>query len=453
MVSIKFRTIEDFRKNGRAGPQVSGIHSGNAGDVIYALPAVRALGIRHLILNVYRDPDPLRKLTERNARALAPLLLAQDYLDRVTLVTAGVPLESVDAGCIDVDYVLDRFRNEDTEHVHLMYAHAHAVHADIDASAPFLGVPVETPEPEASEVVLALTPRYRGLTDEFLRDLMLYFDDILILAIPDEWRSVAGIPGRVRRCADFLEMARLIQQAGVFIGNPGLASAIAEGLKAPRIIDLPLDFPNAFPIGPNGYVLPGGRGEFVDIVQRLCGGRPRLASLYSDLLRSLDRQASENRELRHGMGAGSSHPPARDRLPLIGEIDSGPITLDGGVCTRLAPEENGVFLHPGLQETAPPRARFESLRLAGHNCFEADLSIDHPESAPVCFQFHLRDENGLTIQESTRQVQPAEPVHWQVTFPRTFSTASLELSTVLAPGSESPNFAWAWVRNPLLRVI
>ena len=141
------------------------------------------------------------------------------------------------------------------------------------------------------------------------------------------------------------------------------------------------------------------------------------------------------------------------RLPLIGEIDSGPITLDGGAWTRLAPEQNGVFLHPGPKETAPPRARFGGLRLAGHNCFEADLSVDHPESAPVCFLFHLRDENGQTIQESTREVQPAETVRWQVTFPRTFSTASLELSTVMAPGSESPNFAWAWVRNPQFRVI
>jgi hypothetical protein len=451
MVSIKFRTIEDFPKSGRAAAPVSGIHSGNAGDIIYSLPSVRALGIRHLILNVYRDPDPLRRLTERNARALAPLLLAQEYVDRVTLVTAGVPLESVDPKCIDVDYVLDRFRNEDAGHVHLMQAHANALHAEIDANAPFLHVPAGTPE--ASEVVLALTPRYRALTDEFLRDLMLYFDDILILAIPDEWRSVAGIPGRVRQCADFLEMARLIQQAGVFIGSPSLASAIAEGLKAPRIVDLPLEFPNAFPIGPNGYVLPGGRAEFVDIVQRLCGGRPRMASLYSDLLRSLEAQASENRGLRCAMGAGSWHAPVGSLLPLIGESSAGPITLDGAGWTKLAPEENGIFLHPGPPESAPPRARLEILRLAGHNCFEADLSVDHPDSAPVCFMFHLRDENGVTIRESTREVQPAEPVHWQVTFPRTFSPVRLELSTVLAPGSASPNFAWAWVRNPRLRVI
>lgn len=92
MVSIKFKTIEDFRKDGAAERPVSGIHSGNAGDVIYSLPTVQKLGIRHLILNVYRDPNPLRSLTEQNARALVPLLLAQEYLDRVTLVSAGVPL-------------------------------------------------------------------------------------------------------------------------------------------------------------------------------------------------------------------------------------------------------------------------------------------------------------------------------------------------------------------------
>ncbi len=451
MVSIKFRTIEDFRKSDGATPQVSGIHSGNSGDVIYSLPSVRAIGIRHLILNVYRDPNPLRNMTEQNARALVPLLLAQDYLDRVTLVSAGVPLESVDPECIDVDYVLDRFRNQDALRVHLMHAHAQAVHADIDANTPFLRVPVETQE--VSEVVLALTPRYRALTDEFLRDLMLYFDDILILTIPNEWRSVAGISGRVRRCADFLEMAQLIQQAAVFIGNPSLASAIAEGLKAPRIIDLPLDVPNAFPLGPRGYVLPTGRTEFVDIVQRLCGDRPRLASLYSDLLRSIASKPSENREPPFGIGTNVQFPAVPDPFPLITGTNPSQITVEGGVSASLYPKENGVFLHPGPPGAAPPHALFEGLRLAGHNCFQADLSVDHPESAAVWFLFHLRDENGLTIQESTREVQPAKPVHWLVTFPRNFSTASLELSTVLAPDAVSPDFAWAWVRNPQLRVI
>lgn len=443
MVSIKFRTIDDFRKAGVAASQVSGIHSGNAGDVLYSLPAVRSLGIRHLILNVYRDPNPLRHLTEENARQLAPLLLAQDYLDRVTLVSAGVPLESVDPECIDVDYVLDRFRNQDALHIHLMHAHAQAMHAEIEANAPFLQVPAG--EFEANEVVLALTPRYRILTDEFLRDLMLYFDDILILAIPGEWRSLAGIPGRIRKCADYLEMAQVIQKARVFIGNPGLAAAIAEGLKAPRVIDLPIEPCNAFPIGPKGYVLPAGRAEFVAIVHRLCGDRPRLASLYSDLLRALASQTSGSSEPRHETEAGA--------LSLIGAVDAAHITLEGGGWTRLSAEENGVFLHPGPQENAPARALFDGLRLEGHNCFQADLCVDHPESAPVRFQFHLRDENGVTIQESTRDVAPVTPVRWQVTFPRNFSTASVELLTSMAPGSQTPNFAWAWVRNPQLRMI
>jgi len=431
MVSIKFKTIEDFGATGPAAPQVSGIHSGNAGDVIYSLPSVRALGIRHLFLHVYRDPNPLRHLTEENARALVPLLLAQDYIDRVTLVSAGVPLESVDPECIDVDYVLDRFRTQDALHFHLMHAHSRAVRAEIDANCPFLRVPEGAPE--AGEVVLALTPRYRTLTEEFLRDLMLYFDDIVILAIPEEWRSVSGIPGRVRKCADYLEMARLIRQARVFIGNPGLASAIAEGLKAPRIVDLPLEPVNAFPLGPNGYVLPAGHAEFVDILQRLCGDRPRVASLYSDLLQSVAAESS--------------------RLPLIGAVDPSRITLEGGGWTKLAPEEKGVFLHPGPLEAPPARVLFEGIELTGHNCLQADLSVEHAESAPVRFSFHLRDASGETIHQSTREVQPAESVHWRVTFPRTFSRSSLEIATSLAAGAESPDYAWAWVRNPQLRVI
>ena len=435
MVSIKFKTIDDFCKQDRDAALVTGIHSGNPGDVIYSLPSVRALGIRHILLNVYRDPNPFRRLTEEHARALAPLLLAQDYIDRVTLVSAGVPLDVVDPACIDVDYVLDRFRVEDARHHHLMHAHAAALHAAIDANAPFLAVPAGSPP--ANEVVVAFTPRYRALDEEFVRELTLYFDEILILSIPEEWRSVAGIPGRVCKCADYLEMAQIIAQSRIFIGNPGLASAIAEGLKAPRIVDLPVEPCNAFPIGPNGYVLPAGRREFVEIVHRVCGDLPRVASLYGDLLRSVEAQTSQS----------------RDRLPLIGGTAAPRVRLEGGVLTRISREEHAVLLHPGPSETPPARAIFDTLQLSGHNCFQASLSVEHPQSAPIEFRIRICGESGTLLQESARQVQPAESVHWQVTFPRTFGPASLELSTVLAPGAESPDFAWAWIRNPQLRVI
>jgi hypothetical protein len=65
----------------------------------------------------------------------------------------------------------------------------------------------------------------------------------------------------------------------------------------------------------------------------------------------------------------------------------------------------------------------------------------------------LRDEQGATIHRSMQEVQPAESVHWHVTFPCSFGKASLEIATFLGPGAESPNYAWAWVRNPQLRVI
>lgn len=231
MISISFRTLLDRTKENSitSTPTKSGIHSGNGGDILYSLPAVKALGIRHLILNVYRGPDPNRKLTAEMAAGLVPLLLAQGYIDRVTVVSAGVPLERVDPDCIEVDYISIAFEQDFTQ-MHLMHAHARALGVDIDPNEPFLAIPPAAAHGDY-ELTVPLTPRYRALTDEFVRELALYFDRILAISIPDEWRSVSGFDA-VRKCNDFLELAELIQHSRLFIGNPSLASAIAEGLKS-----------------------------------------------------------------------------------------------------------------------------------------------------------------------------------------------------------------------------
>lgn len=77
--------------------------SGDLGDCIYAMPAVRALGITHLYLNVnpkykYRKIGET-KFNERGALALMPLLESQPYIDKVELYEGQ-----------RVDYNLDLFR-------------------------------------------------------------------------------------------------------------------------------------------------------------------------------------------------------------------------------------------------------------------------------------------------------------------------------------------------------
>ncbi len=85
-----FTLIERFGTDtgGRAA-----VHSGNMGDIIHALPAVRELGISRLVLNIVNDP-PLggRALSIGGARFLVPLLLAQPGITCVDIVRVPVSL-------------------------------------------------------------------------------------------------------------------------------------------------------------------------------------------------------------------------------------------------------------------------------------------------------------------------------------------------------------------------
>jgi hypothetical protein len=414
--------------------------------------------VRHLILNVYRAPDPNRKLTEDMATGLVPLLLAQDYIDRVTVVTAGVPLEGVDPECIAVDCILDRFRNSDFTHTHLMHAHARALGVEIDPNQPFLTVPAGDSSARP-DVVLSLTPRYRALTDEFVRELGLYFENIVAVGLPEEWRAVAGFDARVRKCGDFLELARLIHAAPLFIGNPSLSSAIAEGLKVPRIIDLP-SVANAFPIGPRGYILPTRRADFFDIVHHVCPDNLPIRALYADLNGSLQQLKAENDKLRRVAEWAATclkevQPKVathvRDVLPLMREAQRGRVALGGGAETRLEPENQAIFLHPGPPGSPEAKARFTRVEIAGYNAFESDIHLSNEQAEPVCFLFRLYGTAGDLILENSREITGATKAHWRLEFPPIYAEATVELATRMGESASSEEFAWARFINPELR--
>ena len=275
MISIAFETLFDTNTEGSGQELTSGIHSGNAGDLIFSLPTVRALSIKHLILNVHSSTQQYRAFSEETTRNLVPLLMHQEYIERVSIVRCGLKLEGLDPALINVDFNLDDFRNQDLSQLHLMAAHARAFKVEIDPNVPFLSVPDQEGHPEPSDdVIMSFTPRYRVLSDEFVRALVPHFNfrRALIVGIPGEWREIAGIPGTVRKCKDLLEMACLIKRSGLFMGNQSLPAAIAEGLKAPRILDIP-QFSNAFPIGPLGFVFPVTIGELTMVVRYIQDGR------------------------------------------------------------------------------------------------------------------------------------------------------------------------------------
>ncbi len=226
-------------------------HSGNAGDLIYALPAMKALshgrGAKLFLklgapINCWSEKEhPLGKsgLNPEMANCLMPLLYQQTWLSSVQ-IHKDEP----------VDYDLDIFRQlpnfrADRGSIPHWYFWLFGVSSDL--SQPWVEIP--PPSVSGSKMVLARSARYHnpGLNYSFLRAM----GEIDFVGTQAEFREMLRILPRLRHveCEDFLQLARVIKSARLFIGNQSLPFALAEAMKAPRILEVYPPSPNVIPTG------------------------------------------------------------------------------------------------------------------------------------------------------------------------------------------------------------
>ena len=228
-------------------------HSGNAGDIIYSLPAVKALADGRpasLYLQLDQPADytgrehPLGnvKLNKFMAQGLFPLLRTQPYLSEVEIYSGQT-----------IDFDLDDFRNlpiaTDRGHIARWYFWVYGVTSDL--TVPWLDVPkLDTP---AKAIVLARSQRYRngGLDFRFLNEMGL----IRFVGTRGEFEEMRQMLPQLEyvECTDFLQLARVIKSARFFIGNQSFPYSIAEAMKVPRVLEGCRICPNVIPDGANGF--------------------------------------------------------------------------------------------------------------------------------------------------------------------------------------------------------
>ena len=230
--------------------------SGSIGDLFYALPSVEAFSAHDtvdLLLTTgqhqtYSEPHPLGnvRLTPEWAEAVAPLLRAQPYVNSVEVLPHEAMRTKRFAGCPVLD--LDAFRlmglTYDEGPAQRWFLWLLGLHADL--SKPCLKV---EPSAELKDVfVISRTSRNHNPTIDLrgLAGLPLVF-----VGLPEEHAAFRvlcpGIP--YRPTADWLELARLIAGSRGVIANQGAVFALAECLKVPRLLEVPLVHANVYPIG------------------------------------------------------------------------------------------------------------------------------------------------------------------------------------------------------------
>jgi hypothetical protein len=207
-------------------------HSGDIGDLIAALAAVKARGGGRLIL--YPHECTGRRMTPARAKSLEPLLRGQSYLESVEWRESGEGL------------ILDGWRNHYRNGLNL---------ADMVAS--WLGVPHYPRERpwltvpsvrRAARVVVGRSPRYQNwnFVPAWKRAWQEYHLDAVFVGTPEEHRDFCTYVGPLPYLPadDHLALAEVIAGAELCLFNQTGNFWLAEALKVPVVLEACLGLPN-----------------------------------------------------------------------------------------------------------------------------------------------------------------------------------------------------------------
>ncbi len=206
-------------------------HSGRLGDLVYALPAVKALGGGRL----YLDTGAVEGFSDGQAAQAIPLLETQPY------ITSG----SIRHGEV-VDYDLDRFRIAASSHTNLARAHLAAFDLDLAlCESPWLESD-GLGEAEAFEVVFARCLRRHEVLGFWQRAYELFGREAVFVGTPEEHGEFEARFGPIPYAPtpDLKALAALIDRCGLFAGSQSCPYAIAEALGKSCILEVDEDSPN-----------------------------------------------------------------------------------------------------------------------------------------------------------------------------------------------------------------
>ncbi len=226
-------------------------HAGDRGDLIYALPAIRAAGGGEIVINAWVPGNGFTRPAAKPLvlfHGLRRLLQHQPYLD-------GVRVDDLAADGVN----LNAFRGMPglgSQNIAEMYCELLGVDPAVIHRRWLFVV-----EPEAvAEVVIHRSLHHHGRGFPWRRIRDAYHGRAVMIgteAEHDSLRTVAGWPDLPRHpTEDLYAAAQVIAGSRLFIGNQSAPYAIAEGMKVATLQETCLDAPNCIFERPNARYFP-----------------------------------------------------------------------------------------------------------------------------------------------------------------------------------------------------
>ncbi len=233
-------------------------HSGNAGDIIYALPTIREIHERTGVpINLYFTLNRPMIFADgvTQSHALGGVMLNQKMIDMlVPLIKSQPYINECGASTdklidIDLDYFRSGFVPQDKGNIAHWCGYITGVN-------PVLWKKWLTVEPDNAykdTIILARSERYRNIMINY--NFLNKYDNLVFIGVESEYNDIIKTIPRIKwvKVDDFLQMATMIAACRLFIGNQSFPYSIAEALKVPRILEVSFDVINVVPEGEGGY--------------------------------------------------------------------------------------------------------------------------------------------------------------------------------------------------------
>jgi hypothetical protein len=252
----KVLTIAEIKAAATKNGRLNFLHTGNAGDIIYALPVIKKL---HELVNVplnliLKLNEPLRlgtgmvhplnnvMLNTTTFDFLNPLLSSQPYLTACEVYTDQP---------IDINLSLFRKAGIRQDRGNIARWNFYTTGVTANLSEPWLMV--EPDDSYANTIVLARSQRYNNPIIDF--SFLTEYPHVVFIGVKAEYQAIKKHIPNIKwvQVNNFLEMARIIAGAKFFIGNQSFPFSLAEALKVPRILENYHASPNVIVEGPNAY--------------------------------------------------------------------------------------------------------------------------------------------------------------------------------------------------------
>jgi len=212
-------------------------HNGDLGDIIYALPTIRAMGGGTIVLGPCKNVAPFitrERMTRQRAGLIIPLLESQDYIDSAVF-TEG-------PSGIDVD--LNHFRElihggNFARHKHTPLAHLHLLRFDIPLSECDKSWLDVSPK-HVARCVFARSERYHRPGFSYAEFVKAYAGDSVFIGSEREHLEFCSEFGDVPyyRTPTLLQAAEVIAGSDLFVGNQSSPFALAEGMKHDAVLEV-----------------------------------------------------------------------------------------------------------------------------------------------------------------------------------------------------------------------